>query len=123
MLSLRRSTRLLYPIGKKVLIKNVNRQNKLVERYEGPYLIHNVTDSGSHTLMDKTVDKICKEHYEIQAVFDHRGSPGNHLYKVHWKGFDDSIEHTWKPVENFDSTKHIELYWGRRGSANATGKR
>ncbi|CEP16798.1 hypothetical protein, partial, partial [Parasitella parasitica] len=65
----------------------------------------------------------CKEHYEIQAVLDHKGSPGNDLYKVHWKGFDDPIEHTWEPVENFDSTKHIELYWGRRGGAKATGKR
>ncbi|CEP18547.1 hypothetical protein, partial, partial [Parasitella parasitica] len=42
---------------------------------------------------------------------------------MHWKGFDDPIEHTWEPVENFDSTKHIELYWGRRGGAKATGKR
>ncbi|CEP11208.1 hypothetical protein, partial, partial [Parasitella parasitica] len=42
---------------------------------------------------------------------------------LHWKGFDDPIEHTLEPVENFDSTEHIELYWGRRGGVKATGKR
>ncbi|KAI8635986.1 hypothetical protein BD408DRAFT_407523 [Parasitella parasitica] len=66
-----------------------------------------------------TADVFCNEHYEIQAVLDHKGTPGNYLYKVHWKGYDDPIEHTWEPVESFDSTKHIELYWGRRDGAQA----
>ncbi|CEP13967.1 hypothetical protein [Parasitella parasitica] len=131
------------------MIKNVHRQNKLDERYEGPYLIHNITDKGSYVLADKTggallsrdvpthhiiykaaanpkpttVDDFSKDHYEIQAVIDHKGTPGNYLYRVHWKGFDDPSEDTWEPVENFDSTKHIELYWGRRQGAQAVGKR
>ena len=137
-----------YPIGSKVMIKNVHRQNKLDERYEGPYLIHNVTGNGSYTLMDKTgallsrdvpthhivykaavnpkpitVDEFKNEHYEIQAVIDHKGSPGNYQYLVKWKGFDDPKEDTWEPIESFDSTKHIELYWGRRDGAKAVGKR
>jgi hypothetical protein len=137
-----------YPIGSKVMIKNVNRQNKLDERYEGPYLIHNITDKGSYVLVDKTgallsrdvpthhiiykaaanpepttVDDFSKEHFEIQAVIDHKGTPGNYVYRVHWKGYDDPSEDTWEPVENFDSTKHIELYWGRRDGAQAIGKR
>jgi len=137
-----------YPIGSKVMIKNVHRQNKLDERYEGPYLIHNVTDNGAYTLMDRTgallsrdvpthhivykaavnpkpitVDEFKNEHYEIQAVIDHKGTPGNYQYLVQWKGFDDPIENTWEPVENFNSTKHIELYWGRRNGAKAVGKR
>lgn len=137
-----------YPIGSKVMIKNVNRQNKLDERYEGPYLIHNVTDKGSYVLADRTgallsrdvpthhinykaaanpepttVDEFSKQHFEIQAVIDHKGKPGNYLYLVRWKGFDDPSEDTWEPVENFDSTKHIELYWGRRKGAKAIGKR
>ncbi|CEP06779.1 hypothetical protein, partial, partial [Parasitella parasitica] len=130
------------------MIKNVHRQNKLDERYEGPYVIHNITDKGSYVLADKTgallsrdvpthhiiykaaanpkpttVDDFSKDHYEIQAVIDHKGTPGNYLYRVHWKGFDDPSEDTWEPVENFDSTKHIELYWGRRQGAQAVGKR
>jgi transposase InsO family protein len=137
-----------YPIGSKVMIKNVNRQNKLDERYEGPYLIHSITDKGSYVLADRTgallsrdvpthhisykaaanpepitVDEFSKQHFEIQAVIDHKGSPGNYLYLVRWKGFDDPSEDTWEPVENFNSTRHIELYWGRRKGARATGKR
>jgi len=137
-----------YPIGSKVMIKNVNRQNKLDERYEGPYLIHSITDKGSYVLADKTgallsrdvpthhikyqvaanpkpitVDEFSEGHYEIQAVIDHKGSPGNYEYKVRWKGFDDPSEDTWEPVKNFDSTKHIELYWARRKGAKAAGKR
>ncbi|KAK4508907.1 uncharacterized protein ATC70_013530 [Mucor velutinosus] len=137
-----------YPIGSKVMIKNVHRQNKLDERYEGPYLIHSITDKGSYVLADKTgallsrdvpthhikyqvaanpqpitIDEFSAEHYEIQAVIDHRGSPGNYEYKVKWKGFDDPSEDTWEPVKNFDSAKHIELYWARREGAKAAGKR
>ncbi|KAK4515594.1 uncharacterized protein ATC70_010545 [Mucor velutinosus] len=137
-----------YPIGSKVMIKNVHRQNKLDERYEGPYLIRSITDKGSYVLADKTgallsrdvpthhikyqvaanpqpitIDEFSAEHYEIQAVIDHRGSPGNYEYKVKWKGFDDPSEDTWEPVKNFDSAKHIELYWARREGAKAAGKR
>ncbi|CEP09383.1 hypothetical protein, partial, partial [Parasitella parasitica] len=89
-----------YPIGSKVMIKNVDRQNKLDERYEGPYRIHNVTANGSYVLMDRTgallsrdvpthhivykaaanqkpvsVDEFCNERFEIQAVIDHQGTP------------------------------------------------
>ncbi|CEP16771.1 hypothetical protein, partial, partial [Parasitella parasitica] len=135
-----------YPIGSRVMIKNVNRQNKLNERCERPYLIHNVTDSGNYTLIDKTgallsrdipidqivynaaanpkptsVDEFCKKHYEIQAVNDQR-KPRQLFIQSALEGSDDPIEHTWKPVENFDSTKHIELYWGRRGGAKAKRK-
>lgn len=137
-----------YPIGSKVMIKNVNRQNKLDERYEGPYRIHNITTNGSYVLMDRTgallsrdvpthhiiykkaanpksvsVDEFCNERYEIQAVIDHAGSPGNYMYKVHWKGYDEENEHTWEPVENFNSHKHIATYWSRLNGANAGGKR
>jgi hypothetical protein len=137
-----------YPIGSQVMIKNAHRQNKLDERYEGPYLIHKVTDNGAYTLMDKTgallsrdvpthhivykaaanltpttSDEFTENHYEIQAVVDHKSLSGSYLYRVQWKGFPDPEEDTWEPVESFDSTKHIELYWGRRDGAQAIGKR
>ncbi|GAN11738.1 hypothetical protein MAM1_0876d11323 [Mucor ambiguus] len=42
-----------YAIGSKVMIKNVNRQNELDERYEGRYPIHNnVTNNDAYNLMD-----------------------------------------------------------------------
>ncbi|KAI8636398.1 hypothetical protein BD408DRAFT_460775 [Parasitella parasitica] len=130
------------------MIKNVDRQNKLDERYEGPYRIHNVTANGSYVLMDRTgallsrdvpthhivykaaanqkpvsVDEFCNERFEVLAVIDHKGTPGNYLYKVHWKGYDAEEEHTWEPVDHFDSTKHIEVYWSRKNGAKASGKR
>ncbi|CEP12797.1 hypothetical protein [Parasitella parasitica] len=109
----------------KVMIKNVNRQNKLDERYEGPYLIHNVPDSGSYTLMDKTGALLSRDIPAHQIVYN--AAANLKLTSVdeflHWKGFDDPIKNTWDPAQNFDSTKYIELYWDRRGSAKTTGKR
>ncbi|KAL9536758.1 hypothetical protein MBANPS3_012388 [Mucor bainieri] len=133
-----------YPIGSKVMIKNVHRQNKLDERYEGPYLIHGMTDKGSYILADKTgallsrdvpthhikyhaaanpkpitLDEFSNEHHEIRAVVDHRGTPGNYVYR----GLEDPEEDTWEPIKHFNSTYHIELYWARKKGGKAAGKR
>ncbi|CEP10138.1 hypothetical protein, partial, partial [Parasitella parasitica] len=137
-----------YPIGSKVMIKNVNRQNKLDERYEGPYLIHNVTDSGSYTLMDKTgallgrdipthqivyiaaanpkptsVDKFCKEHYEIQAVLDHKGSPGNYLNKVHGRALIIQSNILGSLLRTSILPSILNYIGVEEGGAKATGKR
>ncbi|CEP13080.1 hypothetical protein [Parasitella parasitica] len=86
-----------YPIGSKVMIKNVNRQNNLDERRDIP--THQIVYNAAANPKPTSVDEF-----------------------LHWKGFDDPIEHTWEPVENFDSTNHIELYWVRKGGSKATGK-
>ncbi|KAG1115695.1 hypothetical protein G6F42_013878 [Rhizopus arrhizus] len=126
------------------------KKHKIIENSNpiGSKLIHNVTDNGAYTLMDRTgallsrdvpthhivykaavnpkpitVHEFKNEHYEIQAVINYKGTPGNYQYLVQWKGFDDSIENKLEPVENFNSTKHIELYWGRRNGEKAAGKR
>jgi transposase InsO family protein len=134
-----------FPIGSKVMIKNVNRTKKIDERYEGPFFIHGITKNGSYILKDKTgtllsrdvptshivyksaanvtphnLEKLKDEHYEVQAVIDHRGTHGNYEYRVKWKGYPDPSDDTWEPVEHFDSTKHIELYWGRRNAKKDT---
>lgn len=55
-----------------------------------------------------------------QAVIDHRGTHGDYEYRVKWKGYPDPSDDTWEPVEHFDSTKHIELYWGRHNAEKDT---
>ncbi|KAK4518183.1 uncharacterized protein ATC70_001534 [Mucor velutinosus] len=134
-----------YPVGSKVMVVNENKSNKLDVRYEGPYLINGITSKGSYVLMDRTgnllsydvpthklvynaaanatltsKEDFIREHQEVQAVINHRGSPGKYKYLVQWKGFD---EPTWEPIEHFNSTECIELYWGRRNGAKAVGKR
>ncbi|KAF7720356.1 hypothetical protein EC973_000479, partial [Apophysomyces ossiformis] len=86
-----------FPIGSKVMIKNVNRNRKIDERYEGLFFIHSITKNGSYILKDKTgtllsrdvptshivykavanvtpdeFEKLKDDHYKIQAVIDHR---------------------------------------------------
>jgi hypothetical protein len=29
------------------------------------------------------------ESYDVEAVLHHKGSPGNYLYKVRWKGYEE----------------------------------
>ena len=59
-------------------------------------------------------DSTPDEHYEVQAILDHRGTVGNYEYLVQWKGYNDPAENTWEPTSNFDSLHHINIYWGRR---------
>ena len=89
------------------MIKNVNRTRKTDERYEGPFYVHGITENGSYILKDKTgtllsrdvptshikykqaanitpdnLDQLKEDHYEVQAVIDHRGKHGNYEYRV-----------------------------------------
>jgi transposase InsO family protein len=130
-----------FPVGSKVMIKNVTRLSKLDARNLGPFYIHGITKNGSYILKDKAgtllsrdvptshiifissdnisteeYQKLKEDHFEIQAVIDHSGSPGNYLYRVKWKGYPNDEDDTWEPPSHFDSKKPIEIYWGRRNA-------
>ena len=64
----------------------------------------------------ENLDQLKEDHYEVQSIIDRRGKHGNYEYRVKWKGHDDPAEDTWEPIEHFDSTRHIELYWKRRNA-------
>ena len=46
-----------------------------------------------------------EEEYEIAKILSHRGSPGQQLYLVSWKGY-SSAENTWEPKRNL---KHAQI--------------
>ncbi|KAI7865382.1 hypothetical protein BDF14DRAFT_1883612 [Spinellus fusiger] len=97
-----------YPVGAKVMIKNVNRQSKLDAQNNGLFYIHNITKNGSYVLKNKTgsllsrdvptshiklianssaavlaeIEELKETHYEVQAVIDHKNSNGNYLYRT-----------------------------------------
>lgn len=132
-----------YPINSKVMITNVNRKSKMTERWLGPYIIAGYSPNGSYILKDLTGTPLPRhlptqqirliesgnkrnpgdfkdEHFEVQAIVNHRGTPGNYEYYVHWVGYDDQEKYnTWEPTGSFDSTKPIQEYWARYNKATS----
>ncbi|EIE88739.1 hypothetical protein RO3G_13450 [Rhizopus delemar RA 99-880] len=132
-----------FPLHSEVMIKNVNKENKTDPYYEGPFYISGMTTNGSYILVDKqnnllsrdvptshlklialpsnkSAESIDDQHYEIQAIIQHKGTPGNYQYLVHWKGYDDPMDYTWEPTSSFDDRSSIETYWARRQAGNNT---
>ena len=139
-----------FPIHSEVMIKNVTRESKTDPVYEGPFYISGLTKNGSYILVDKQNNLLSRdvptshiklitppsgkgvvselhneqdEHYEVQAIIQHRGTPGNYEYLIHWKGYDDPEDNTWEPSSHIDDPKIIETYWARRNAGNSVSKR
>jgi transposase InsO family protein len=135
----------MYPIGSKVMIKNVDRKRKVDERFSGPFTISGYTKNKSYILVDPANNLLSRDvpthhikliredpqplinddddqHYEVQAILTHRGEHGNYEYLIHWKGYNDPKEHTWQTEADFDSKYHIELYWSRRNANKPKNK-
>lgn len=100
--------------------------------YIGYFTVKRKNKGGSYILEDKTgalyprnvppnqIKVISQEvvipaenTYEVQAIIDHKGSPGKYLYRVRWKGYTEDDD-TWEPAENFDNQAFINKYWKRR---------
>lgn len=132
-----------YPRLSEVMIINVDKSSKTDPIYEGPFLVHGMSTHNSYILTDMQHNLLSRdvptshlklislpgnksaeyindqdEHYEVQAITQHRGEPGNYEYLIHWKGYDDPEDFTWEPVSNIDDRKIIETYWNRRNSGN-----
>ncbi|KAI9332122.1 hypothetical protein BD770DRAFT_449334 [Pilaira anomala] len=134
----------MYPIGSKVMIKNVHRNSKLEEAFFGPFFIKGYTKNKSYILMDQAQNLLSRDvptqqiklvdpnvasqnnvkdkHYEVQAIIAHRGVPTNYEYLVHWLGYNDSADHTWQKESDLSSKLHIQLYWNRRNSGTSNTK-
>jgi hypothetical protein len=104
-----------FPLNSEIMIKNVTRESKTNLAYEGPFYISGFTKNGSYILVDNPFsrdeptshikfiappsDKSTvsgpfneqDEHYEVQAIIQHRETPGNYEYLIHWKDYDCSI--------------------------------
>jgi hypothetical protein len=66
----------------------------------------------------KVISEEQSEVYDVEAVIDHKGAPGNWLYLVRWKGY-DAIDDTWEPEKHFHDNRSILKYWNcRNGQRN-----
>lgn len=123
-----------YPIGANVMIKSVEKKNpfKYEAKYEGPFTIHGLTKNGSYILKDRTNELLARDvptshlklvdndnvenngdHYEVEAIVDHRDKAPGYQYKVRWKGYKENDD-TWESPEMFDDATPIRQYWSRR---------
>ncbi|KAG1438994.1 hypothetical protein G6F56_012448 [Rhizopus delemar] len=130
---------LQYPLGSQVmLVKDFT--SKSDEKYEGPYYVNGITKNKAYILRDHAgvlyprdvpINQLKlisgdlpangkeNEHYEVQAVVDHKPDPrniGQYLYLVNWKGYSDN-DNTWEPIANFDDRTCVRDYWKRRNAA------
>jgi hypothetical protein len=120
-----------FPAGSTVMIKDVVRDNKFEPKYIGPYTIVRRSRGGAYVLKDATGDlldrhvppdhlkmisksrrKIDVENpiYTVEAIVDHRGTPGRYSYLVKWKDYPDS-QNTWEPQSSFLDDLVIKEYW------------
>ncbi|KAG1139974.1 hypothetical protein G6F37_009661 [Rhizopus arrhizus] len=97
------------PSGSQVMIKNINRTTKTDPLYIGNYTIVRKNQGGSYILVDEERSEV----YDVEAVIDHKGIPGNWLYLVRWKGY-DAKDDTWEPEKYFHNNRPILKYWNRR---------
>ncbi|KAG0753929.1 hypothetical protein G6F29_014390 [Rhizopus arrhizus] len=50
------------------------------------------------------------ELYEIEAIINHRGEPGNREYLVRWKNYSKDHD-SWLTAEAFTHPESINIYW------------
>jgi transposase InsO family protein len=124
-----------FPDGSYVMVKNPRRENKMGQRYLGPYRVLRRTQGGSYVLLDEAGQllprNVAPSHLKLvsyesiqnaldagdvsvapaEAIVLHRGTPGHREFKVRWAGC-DADEDTWEVAANLDQ-RLIRKYWDR----------
>jgi hypothetical protein len=119
------------PPGTEVLLKNEYKKNKLDPLFVGPLTVVRCNKGEAYTLrsMDGSIlprdtppsklkvlsdlyNGADNEHYEVDAILNHRIVKGSYQYLVRWRGYDPSYD-TWQPADTFDDLTIIQEYWKR----------
>ncbi|EIE90539.1 hypothetical protein RO3G_15250 [Rhizopus delemar RA 99-880] len=130
-----------FPEGSYVMVRDREQYNSLSPVYKGPYRVVRQVQGGAYILrdVDETLmsrnyspeelklisqDEIIPkdELYEIEAIINHRGEPGNREYLVRWKNYSKDDD-SWLTAEAFTDPESINIYWRKMGkSINQNGE-
>jgi hypothetical protein len=118
-----------FPIGSYVVAKIPTRKNKSAPAYEGPFEVMQKTTNGTYVLKDTTGALASRNYvpselksvshddndniFEIEAVLDHKGTPGRRQYKVRWKGY-SSAHDQWIDAKDMNAQDELDIYWKKR---------
>jgi hypothetical protein len=116
------------PVGAEIILKILQKNNKLDPNYIGLYKVLRITKGGSYVLQNekgqieprnyppsllKLVNggpvKSNDKFYDCEAIIAHKKVNGQYLYNVRWKGY------TEEPSDSFVDPKFINEYWKRIG--------
>ena len=117
--------------GTTVYIRSMKIQNKLKDKYYGPYTVKGRTDNGNYILnnlrgtemrqtyplahlkvMEEPAQRIIHS-YEIRRILNHRDFHGTMEYQIQWKDLPDD-ETSWVPDTDMDSLDLIHEYWNEK---------
>ena len=126
-----------FPDGAIVMLKQNTRKSKMEPKYIGPFKILRLTQGNTYVLQDLMGDVYPKnvpawrlkmvsndendefldnDEYEIEAIINHKGTPGNYTYKVKWKGYPES-DNSWINASDINAPRLVHDYWARVGKA------
>ena len=114
--------------GSTVYVRSMKIQNKLKDKYYGPYTVKGRTDTGNYILnnlrgtgmrqsyplahlkiMEESEPRIVHS-YEIGKILNHRDFHGTMEYLIQWKDLPDD-ENSWLRETEMDSIDLIHDYW------------
>lgn len=117
-----------FPVGSQVMIRILEKKDKLDPNYIGFYTVVNKTAAGTYVLCNEKNEiepkryppsllKLAPQHdvqgdyFDVDHILDHFKLDDNtYIYKVRWKNFDSSYD-TWEPAESFTDPNLITEYW------------